>query len=437
MTIDEEYVASRPRSRELFERQRRLVPGGFTHTARVLEPFPLFVSANRGARKRDVDGHEYVDHWLGHGAMLLGHAHPDVVAAVVRQSEYGWHGGGETEIALEWAELIRQLVPSAESVRFVASGGEATQMALRVARAFTGRDRILKFQGAFHGWHDAVTIGAAAPYGAVPGVPAAVAETVVAVPFADLALVERALEAAPDVAAILVEPGGLFDDTVPSDPGYLRGLRELATAHGALLVFDEVVSGFRHARGGAQEAFGVLPDLTTLGKVMGGGLSVGALVGRSDVMEVLAGRVPHPGTWNANPAAAAAGVATLRLVRDTDAVAAAARQTRRIVEGIDAAFEGAGVQGFAYGRGSLFKTCLGPRPALLAGDLSNREADVAQLLEGWGARTPAVRKAMLLEGVDLMRKDGFVSSVHSDEDVELTCRAFERALARMKREGCL
>jgi glutamate-1-semialdehyde 2,1-aminomutase len=446
-SVDEEYARVNPRSGELFAEQGEVVPGGYTHRARVLLPFPLFIDRNVGAYKWDVDNHRYIDYWLGHGAMLLGHAHPAVVEAVKRQAESGFHAGGETSLGLAWAKLIQQLVPSAEAVRFTASGGEATQLAIRVARAHSGKSRILTFRGGFHGWHDAATIGAVPPWQvpASAGVPPAIAETVVSVPFLQLDAVEQALESDRDIAAIMLEPGGLSDDTVPSTQEFLQGLRTLSSRFGVLLVFDEVVTGFRYARGGAQAAFGVTPDLTALGKVIGGGVPCGALVGSRNVMEVLAWRpdkewqrykmVPHPGTWNAAPLAAATGVATLQLVRDTDAVERAITLTQRLIDGLNGAFEAAGVEAFAYGRGSIFKTCPGPRPALLFGDSRSVELDIARLLDGWADRGPSVRKAMLLEGVDLMRQDGFVASAHTDQDIDATAAAMERALSRLKREG--
>jgi glutamate-1-semialdehyde 2,1-aminomutase len=448
-TIDREYAARNPKSRALFERQRTLTPGGYTHMSRQLAPFPLFIDENRGDRKRDVDGHEYVDYWLGHGSMLLGHAHPAVVDAVARQAQRGTHAGGETELALEWAELIREMVPSAEHVRFVSTGGEATQMAIRVARAHTGRSKLVKFEGSFHGWHDAVTVGVLPPYD-VPmsaGVPRAVAATVIALPFHDLEALERTLDADRDVAAVIMEPGGPFDDTVLSDPEFVRAVRELTTQRGVVLIFDEVVTGFRYARGGAQAYFGVTPDLTALGKIIGGGLPVGAVVGRADVMDVLAWKpdpewqrfrmIPHPGTWNAMPMTAAAGVATLRLVRDTDAVDRARVLTQRLIEGFNAVYDELGVAGFAYGRASIFKMCRGEPPPMVLGDFSTAREDAEQLAAGWGDLTPLIRKAMLLEGVDLMRTGGFLSAAHSEDDVDASCQAFERALGRLRREGLL
>ena len=447
--IDREYVARNPRSSALFERQRSVTPGGYTHMARQLAPFPPFIAENRGARKRDVDGHDYLDYWLGHGAMLLGHSHPVVVEALARQAERGLHAGGETELAVEWAELIKEMVPSAEHVRFVANGGEATQMAIRVARAHTGRSRLIKFEACFHGWHDAASVGVVPPFD-VPmsaGVPGAVAETVVPLPFNDIPALERALGADHDVAAVIMEPGGPFNDTVLSDPEFLRAAREITKRENVVLIFDEVVTGFRYALGGAQAYFGVIPDLTTLGKVIGGGMPAGAVVGRAEVMDVLAWKpdpewqrfqmVPHPGTWNAMPITAAAGLATLRAVRDGRATERARALAQRLVEGLNAVFAEVGVGGFAYGRSSIFKTCRGEAPPMVFGDFSRAQEDASQLLAGWGELTPLIRKAMLLEGVDLMRTGGFLSAVHTEPDVDATCEAFERALGRLLRGGYL
>jgi glutamate-1-semialdehyde 2,1-aminomutase len=342
--IDQTFVARFPNSKSLFERQVQLTPGGSTHFGRALAPFPLFVDRNCGSHKWDADGYEYVDYWLGHGSMLLGHAHPEVVEAVREQASKGFHAGGESRLGIEWASLVKSLVPSAERVRFVASGGEATEMALRVARAYTGKDRIIKFAGSFHGWHDAACIGVVPPYDVPysPGIPKVTQETVILAPFNDLPSTTEIVEQHDDIAAIILEPGGCQDDTIPSDPAFLRGLRELAKRKHIILIFDEVVTGFRYARGGAQEYFGVTPDLTALGKVLGGGLPAGAVVGRAEIMDVLAWRpdpewiryrmVPHTGTWNASPGVAAAGVVTLKLIQDTDVTERAARTTRLLVD---------------------------------------------------------------------------------------------------------
>ena len=363
------------------------------------------------------------------------------------QAGKGFHAGGETEIGIEWAELVRKLVPSAEMVRFVTSGGEATQMAMRRARAFTGKDRVIKFNASFHGWHDAVTLGVLEPFD-VPfstGVPKAVAETTLLLPFNDLDAVRRALETNDDIAGIILEPGGSFDDTVPSDPAYLRGLRELATKLNAVLIFDEVVTGFRYAVGGVQEEFNVIPDLTALGKVVGGGLPAGAVVGKAAIMDLMAHKpdpewmryhlVPHPGTWNANPLVAAAGVACLKLVATGEPTRRANEQNRKLIEGLNGAFARKDVEAFAYGRGSIFKTCPGAPPACVRGDFTRVREEAGQLLGAWGARSDRLRKALLLEGADFMRTNGFVSAAHSDDDIERTVAALERALERMRAEG--
>jgi glutamate-1-semialdehyde 2,1-aminomutase len=447
-TIDERYRDANPRSCEAFERQRQVIAGGYSHLARQLAPFPLFIQENRGARKRDIDGHEYIDYWLGHGAMLLGHAHPAVTAAIAEQAARGTHAGGETELAAEWAGLIQQLVPSAERVRFAASGGEATQLAMRLARAYTGRDLIVKFESSMHGWHDAAAVGGP-PEGATrpTGVPDAVGDTILLLPFNDLGAAERALSDRDDVAAVIMEPSGAHSDTVPADPGFLHGVRELTARRDVLLIFDEVVTGFRYALGGAQEFFGVIPDLTALGKIIGGGLPCGALVGRADIMELFEWRsdrnwqlrrmIPHSGTWNAAPVAAAAGVTALRIIRETDAVDRTRSLAQRLIGGINSVFGDLQVPAFAYGRSSIFRLCPGQPPPLVREDFSAAEADGRQLAAGWGPAGATLRKAMILEGIDLMGTGGFLSAAHTAKDVDATCEALARAITRLRAAGWL
>jgi glutamate-1-semialdehyde 2,1-aminomutase len=446
--IDELYWESNPRSREAFERQRRAIAGGYSHIARQLAPFPLFIEENRGARKRDVDGHEYLDYWLGHGAMLLGHAHPAVTQAIVEQAGRGLHAGGETEMGTRWATLIQEMVPSADLVRFVASGGEATQLAIRLARAYTGKERIIKFEASLHGWHDTAAVGAPHQIAArPPGVPSAVSDTVLLLPFNDLAAAEHALNTCDAVAAVIMEPGGAFSDTILSDPKFLHGVREMTARHKVILIFDEVVTGFRYAIGGAQEFFGVIPDLTALGKIIGGGLPCGAVAGRADVMELFEWRadrewerfrmIAHSGTWNAAPITATAGVAALQLVRDTAATDRARSLTQRLVTGFNAVFADLKVPGFAYGRSSIFRLCPGEPPPMASGDFSSAQADGKQLAAGWGPLGPVLRKALILEGVDLMRTNGYLSAAHTEGDVDATCEALGRALTRMRKAGWL
>lgn len=446
-TIECLYKTRNPRSRALFEQQKAVLAGGSTHIGRQTEPFPLFIEGGWGARKQDVDGHEYIDYVLGHGAMMLGHAHPTVTRVIAEQAAHGTHGGGETEIASRWAGLIHDMVPSAELVRLVATGGEATQMAIRLARAYTGKDRIVKFQGGFHGWHDAVFVALNPPYErqGSSGVPRVVSEHTVVTPFNDLPALEAALDGDDNIAAVIMEPGGPFNDTVFSNPEFLRGAREMTSSRGVVLIFDEVVTGFRYALGGVQEFFGVTPDLTTLGKIIGGGLPAGAVVGRRDIMELFTAKpeqqfsptVPHPGTWNAAPIVAAAGVAAFDVMRQTSAVEHALAMTVRLVGGFNSVFRASNVKAFAYARSSLFKVCPGEPPPMVLGDFSSASKDSEQLFAGWGPTASIFRKALLLEGVDLMRTGGFVSAAHTEADIDATCQALERALARLREESFL
>ena len=286
MTIEQEYAARFPQSQQLHREAAAHLPGGVTHMARSFEPFPIYVDRCVGPYKWDVDGNRYIDYWTGHGAMLLGHAHPAVVEAIQEQAAKGTHAGGSTRREIEWAQLIMEMVPCAESVKFTSSGTEATLLALRAARAATGKSKIIKFEGHFHGWHDYVACGVVEPFD-VPlsaGIPEAVQDTVILVPFNDPDALNAALNTSDDIAAVIAEPGGSYDDTVPSNPVFLAHLRAETARRGVVLIFDEVVKGLRYAVGGAQEYFDITPDMTTLAKVMAGGLNGGAVVGRRDIM---------------------------------------------------------------------------------------------------------------------------------------------------------
>ena len=447
LAIEAEYIQAHANSHRLYRAQQDVVPGGFTHSSRVFQPFPLFISASSGSRKRDVDGHEYVDYWMAHGANLLGHGHPAVVEAISRQLAKGLHSGGENETTLEWAELICRMVPSAQKVRFCASGGEATQMAIRVARAFTGRSKIVKFEYHYHGWHDAVAFGVAPPFEQTwsAGIPGAVGANTLVVPFNELETIGAVLARHDDIAGVILEPAGGYNDTIPVDPAFLVGLRALTSAHGVLLIFDEVVTGFRYAPGGAQEFFGVTPDITTLGKIAGGGLPVGVVAGSDKIMEVLAPRaqgqdrpyIPHFGTWNGTPVTAAAGLATLELLQDGELVEAAKRRADELRTGLNEVFAKRGIPGVAYGRSSIWKIYLGEPPRILSGDYSNVREDSRLLRSAWGELARTVRQSMILNGVDPMNTGGFMSAVHEDEDIELTVTAFDRTVQRLVSAGLL
>ncbi|HEU4758744.1 MAG TPA: aminotransferase class III-fold pyridoxal phosphate-dependent enzyme, partial [Dehalococcoidia bacterium] len=312
MTILDDYCRLHPSSAGLYEEAVKTFPSGVTHDIRYLEPFPLCVDHAAGSRKWDVDGNEIIDYVMGHGALFLGHAHPDLVKAVTQQVAKGTHYGASHVLELEWAKLVTQLVPSAQEVRFTSSGTEATLMAIRLARAYTGRDKLMKFDYHFHGWHDSV-VGARYAESDVPrsaGVPAATLSDTISLPQGDMRPVENRL-AEGDVAAVILEPTGASWGTLPLREGFLIDLREATARHGAVLIFDEVVTGFRVAPGGAQARYGVTPDLTALAKILAGGLPGGAVVGKADIISLMEfrddaawnaeRRVAHPGTFNANP----------------------------------------------------------------------------------------------------------------------------------------
>jgi glutamate-1-semialdehyde 2,1-aminomutase len=309
MSLVDAYLARTPRSGELFERATRSLPGGSTRTTVYSAPYPPYIAAGEGLTVRDVDGNVYRDFLGNYTSLILGHAHPAVVAAVEAQVKRGAAFGAPTEIEIELAEELRRRLPSLELVRFTNSGTEATMFAIRAARAFTGRPLIAKFSASYHGTHDAVMAG-------TPGVPEAMSGLVLELPWEDAEGVGRAIAGhEADLAAIIIEPVQGSGGVRPATPGFLAFLRAFADRHRALLIFDEIIA-FRIGPGGAQGIFGVRPDLTALGKIIGGGHPLAAFGGRAEVMAVFdarrAGSISHGGTFNGNPVAAAAGLATLR-----------------------------------------------------------------------------------------------------------------------------
>ncbi|MBO8141748.1 MAG: aspartate aminotransferase family protein [Firmicutes bacterium] len=444
--LERDFSETFARSRELFREAKEHMPGGLTHDSRWLEPFPVFVDRAEGPYKWTVDGRRLIDYWMGHGALILGHGHPSVRRALAEQLERGTHFGASHPLEVEWARLVTEMVPGAERVRFVNSGTEATQLAMRLARAHTGRTRVAKFAGHFHGWHDEAVTGNRGPFGVTASTgasPAALAATV-ALPAGDADALRRALSDL-DVAAVIVEPGGGGWGAVPMEREFLALVREETRRAGAVLIFDEVITGFRLARGGAQEHYGIRADLVCLGKIVAGGLPGAAVAGPAEMMAYLEYRdeewnrrrkIAHQGTFNGNPLTAAAAVATLKQLRDGRLIRRAAELCRRLCDGLNGALARSGVTGYAYRQASMFHIALGVEPPGPADGEPPRGMDPGLLEQAAkGPRTVALRKAMLLEGVDLMRSGGFLSAAHSPADVEETVAAFERALARLKREG--
>jgi glutamate-1-semialdehyde 2,1-aminomutase len=443
-TIADRYVAAFPKSRQRFEEAKAIFPNGVTHDLRFLEPFPVYIERAAGSRKWSIDGQELIDYWSGHGALLLGHSPPEVVEAVTKQIGRGTHLGGCHELEIEWGRQVQHLVPSAERVRFTGSGTEATLMAVRLARLHTDRPKLLKLIGHFHGWHDSVLPGAYSPYtpGLPPGIPKEVGDQTVTIPPNDLTLVERTLASDPEIAAIILEPTGGHWGAVPIRGEFLRGLRELANRFGQVLIFDEVITGFRVHPGGAQAHYGVQPDMTTLAKILAGGLPGGALAGRVDLMEQIAFRpgrpkVRHPGTFNANPLSAVAGIATLSRVATGQPCNAATTSARLLRRKLNTLFEKRGWPWIAYGDFSfvhLKPGYSGPRSLDDAFIPCNGELEQLD-----GPKDPklvrAFRQGLLLNGVDWPGLGAWLTAVHTERDLERTVSAIEATIREMMGEG--
>jgi len=434
-TVIERYRKTCPGSWAQWEKACRVIPGGITHDSRYLTPFPLYVSRAAGPRKWDVDGREYIDYWMGHGALFLGHAHPTLVEAVTRQVARGTHYGACHELEVEWAEWITRLIPSAEMVRFTMSGTEATHLALRLARAATARPKIVKFTGHFHGWHDGVSTAVNPPY-EIPmsaGIPDAVLGEVLVSPANDIAALERLLGGRQDVAAVILEPSGAQAGTVPVDPGFLKDLRQLTTDRGIVLIFDEVITGFRYAPGGAQEYYGITPDLTTLAKIVAGGLPGAAVCGKRELVSRMrfgddaawnrTQRVAQNGTYNSNPVVSAAGIAMLSQIADGKLHERANALGAELRSGLNEVFRKAGVPSVAYGDVSICHISLEGPPA--AGKAKN-----PKLYHTW-------RCALMLHGVDMSAYHGWVSAVHGEREIEETIHAVAGAVADLRAEGAL
>jgi glutamate-1-semialdehyde 2,1-aminomutase len=422
------------RSIAAFARARNVIAGGVNSPVRALGAVglsPVFMKSGAGVTLCDLDGHEYIDYVMSWGALLLGHAHPAVGRAIAGALARGTSFGTPTELESELAETIAAMMPSMRRLRFVSSGTEATMSAIRLARAFTRREKIVKFAGCYHGHSDSFLIAAgsgALTHGVPdsPGVTDGTARDTIVLPFNDEGAIERAFATHADsIAAVVVEPYPGNMGLVLPNPGYLQRLRELCTQRGALLIFDEVMSGFRVARGGAQEREGIVPDLTTLGKVIGGGLPVGAFGGRADVMAQLSpdGPVYQAGTLSGNPLAMAAGLATLIAVAsDGTLYERLEERTRRLAEGLAGVMRRHGLPHSCNRAGSMFSIFFAPSPVT---DLESARRSDRALFARYFA-------AMLERGVYLAPSQfetNFLSAAHTDADVEHTIAAADASIA--------
>jgi len=422
----------RPRSEEIFRRAQDVLVGGVNSPVRAFRAVggePIVVDHAAGARLWDADGNEYIDYVCSWGALIPGHAHPKVVAAITGQAARGTSYGMPTELEVELAARIRKALPSCEKVRFVSSGTEATMSAVRLARAATNRDLIIKFDGCYHGHSDSflseagsglATLGIAA----CPGVPKALAELTLNVPYNDAAAVEKVFDLHPGkIGAVIVEPVAANMGVVLPRPGFLQALRDLCTRHGALLIFDEVITGFRVCYGGAQTLFGIAPDLTTLGKIIGGGLPVAAYGGRRDLMDRVAplGPVYQAGTLSGNPLAMSAGIASLDLLAAPGFYETLEARSQRLSDGIAAALRETRAAATAVRIGSLLTLFFS----------SETVTDYAAAKTCDTNRFAGFFRGMLQRGVFLAPSQFeamFVSAAHTDQDIDRTLAAFRESL---------
>ncbi len=419
------------RSQQLFDKSQRVMPGGVNSPVRAFRAVggtPIFFREGRGAYLWDVDDKRYIDYVGSWGPAILGHAHPEVVAAVQQQAAKGLSFGAPTELECELAERIIALMPSIEQVRLVSSGTESTMSAIRLARGFTQRSKIIKFEGCYHGHADALLVKAgsgALTFGhpSSAGVPAEVAAHTVVLPFNDLAALEKTFtEIGSELACVIIEPiAGNMNFVAPS-ARYMQALRKLCTDHGTVLIFDEVMTGFRVGLGGAQAHFGIVPDLTTLGKVIGGGMPLGAFGGRRDIMAHLAplGPVYQAGTLSGNPVAVAAGLKTLELISKPGFYASLEEMTANLVSGLVKAGHDAGVAFSGTHLGGMFGLFF----------LAHAPADYAAVMTSERERFNRFFHAMLARGIYLAPsafEAGFVSAAHTHADIEATVAAAREA----------
>lgn len=448
MTFEQDYASKTVHSRELFKQASTIIPGGAGSTARTVQvgwkPYPPFIQRGTGSHITDVDGNDYIDYLLGLGPMILGHRHPVVTRAVADAiSEYGTCFGLPYELEIEAAQKVVDAVPGIDLVRFTNSGSEAVGTAVRLARAYTGRRLIVRFEGHYHGWQDTVywsnhvdpaAAGPAAaprPVPAGPGVPAELADTLIVLTWNDPESITRVMsERGHEIAAVITEAAVFNTGCILPEPGYLELLRRLTREHGSLLVFDEVITGFRFCRGGAQEWFGVTPDLTTLAKGVAGGFPVAAIGGSAEVMGMIAdGRYSHSGTYNANVVQCAAVSATMDLLAEPGLYERQRALGDRLADGLRDAAEHAGLPVRVEGLGTVFQLWFSEHPIRNWRDAVTYADE--QMFTRW-------YQEMFMRGVLFhpnQFENLFVSLVHTDDDVDRTLDAARESLAVLAGEA--
>ncbi|HEY3323248.1 MAG TPA: aminotransferase class III-fold pyridoxal phosphate-dependent enzyme [Planctomycetota bacterium] len=450
--LEQAFARRCPQSILLHHRAKQLFPGGVTHDNRHLAGPSLFIRSAKGPAKFCQDNHRYIDYWMGHGSLLLGHGRHEVIEAVHLAAQDITHPGACHEREVLWGEQVLSMFREAKRIRFTAAGSDATALAVRLARALTKKPVIVKFEGHFHGWMDHAVEGVDMPFDTPfsAGVPSANRALTVVLPARDLNKVEDVLIHRNDIAAIILEPTGASGGTVPIRPDFLRGLRELTNRHGVLLIFDEVITGFRVAPGGAQQKFNVTADLTCLAKVLAGGLPGGAVCGTRDAFDAMEfsgdpkqdryRRVVQYGTFNANPISAAAGKVALGLVADGEASKRADSFTSQLKAGLNSLFRHENLPWAAYGFSSVFHILTSdPCAGQSLRDHQIEAADIdPPILKQKGPVDALLRRALQLEGVDLPPgRQAWVSCMHGTPELDETLLAFTRAIERLRGLGCV
>ena len=429
-SIADRFRETHTKSKSLSDKADTLFADGVTHVSRQMSPHRIYMERGQGPNKWDVDGNEYIDYKTGHGSMILGQAHPAIVKAVQKQMANGTHLSSGTRHEVEWGDAVTRLVPSVEKLRFVSSGTESLIMAFKMARAFSGKEKIVKFAGAFHGWGDTA-------YVTDPetdrqyGIPRGTSAAVINAPPHDLDALDEILTSDKDVAAVVFQGNDI------AEPEFIHGLRELTTSHGVLLIFDEVVSGFRWSNAGCQGRYGVTPDLSTFAKILAGGLPGGAVGGRADVINTVGeGGIRHPGTFNANPLSAAAGSTALNIMESEPIGEIAEKQAVRLKAGINKVLQNMEIPGGAYGVASVVMVSLGT-PV----DIDDPHAVPAGVEQGGRPVANEVldelQLAIVNEGLWTHPASMILSSTHSDEDVDNTVSRYEAGLKAVRSAGMI
>lgn len=424
------------KSRELYEEAKKYIPGGVNSPVRAFKSVggtPIFISKAKGSKIYDADGNEYIDYVGSWGPMILGHAHPAVVRAIREAAEKGTSYGAPTELEIKMARLVVEAVPSIEKVRFVSSGTEAVMSAIRLARGYTGREKIIKFEGCYHGHSDSLLAKAGSGVMTLgipgtPGVTEGTAKDTIVLPYNNLEAVKEAFEReGENIACVIVEPIAGNMGVVLPRPGFLEGLREITKKYGALLIFDEVITGFRVSYGGAQEFYGVIPDLTTLGKIIGGGLPVGAFGGRAEIMDYIApdGPVYQAGTLSGNPLAMAAGIAVLETLKEKAVYETLEQLSSQLADGLKEAFSEAGIPAYFTRVGSMMCAFFTESEVYDYATASTSDTEMYARYF-WG---------MIEEGCYFAPSQfeaAFVSTAHTELDIEKTVEAARRVLKKIK-----